>query len=349
MNPTLPEPGDYVIKEVALFRTSVLIVRGADGQMRAFHNVCQHRGNKIVCEAGYGNAPALFCKFHGWTYALDGKLRGVPEIDRFPTLEKSERGLKPFNMQIWKSLIFINPSSNPKKSLREYLGTLGDALEDYPFESMRPLAHHSGTVRANWKVGINAFQEAYHVPTVHALSAPTLFVSRLAHFRFHGPHRAMTLPISSGFKPKPLEILSSQLTSGMSQNAVDPAKAVRFPGTNPFNIPNYSFDINIVFPSSFIDVGEGYFFTYEFWPIEVNRTLFIMKTYATPAKTWGQRIGQELSIIFLREGVSEDLSTLESTQEGLESGALDSMVLSDQEIAIRHQHQVVEQFVRGGS
>ena len=102
----------------------------------------------------------------------------------------------------------------------------------------------------------------------------------------------------------------------MSQNAVDPAKVVRFPGTNPFNIPNYSFDINIVFPSSFIDVGEGYFFTYEFWPIEVNRTLFIMKTYATPAKTWGQRIGQELSIIFLREGVSEDLSTLESTQEG---------------------------------
>ena len=102
-----------------------------------------------------------------------------------------------------------------------------------------------------------------------------------------------------------------------------------------------------MFPSSFIDVGEDYFFTYEFWPIEVNRTLFIMRTYATPAKTWGQRLGQELSIIFLREGVSEDLSTLESTQEGLESGALDSMVLSDQEIAIRHQHHVVEQYVRG--
>jgi phenylpropionate dioxygenase-like ring-hydroxylating dioxygenase large terminal subunit len=343
----IPNPGDYVIKAVALFRTSILIVRGADSRVRAFHNVCQHRGNKIICENGYGNAPALFCKFHGWTYALDGRLRGVPELDRFQTLDKQQRGLKPFSMQIWKGFVFVNASTTPSKTLREYLGTLGDALDDYPFESMRPLAHHSATVRANWKVSINAFQEAYHVPTIHAISAPTLFINRLVHFRFHGPHRAMTLPISADFKPKPLEILSSQLASGMSQNAVDPSKAARFPGTNPHNIANFSFDINVVFPSSFIDVGEGYFFTYEFWPIDVNETLFIMRTYATPAKTWSQRLGQELSIIFLREGVSEDLSTLESTQEGLESGALESMILSDQEIAIRHQHHIVEQYVHG--
>ena len=213
----IPNPGDYLIKDAALFKASILIVRASDGKVRAFHNVCQHRGNKVICENGYGNVPALFCKFHGWTYALDGKLRGVPESDRFHNLNKQERGLKPFSLQIWKGLVFVNASANPAKSLREYLGTLGDALEEYPFESMRPLAHHSGTVRANWKVGINAFQEAYHVPTVHAVSAPTLFVNRLVHFRFHGPHRAMTLPISAGFRPRPLEILSSRLTSGMSR------------------------------------------------------------------------------------------------------------------------------------
>ena len=156
----------------------------------------------------------------------------------------------------------------------------------------------------------------------------------------------MTLPIAPNFSMFPVHVLSSTLTSGMSQNAIDPAKAGRFPGTNPCNVPNFSFDINVVFPSTFIDVGDGYYFTYEFWPISVNETHFIFKSYALPAKSWGQRIGQELSIIFLREGVAEDLSTLETTQEGLESGVMQTMVLSDQEIAIRHQHLVVEQVLK---
>lgn len=342
----IPHPGDFVVKRAAIFNASIVIVRGNDGIVRAFHNVCQHRGNKLVCNDGYGRTQALFCKFHGWAYALDGRLRGVPEQDRFPGLEKKNHGLVPFTMQMWKGFVFVNAQARPKQSLREYLGTLGDALEEYPFERMRPLSHHSATLRTNWKVAINAFQEAYHVPTVHAASARELFVCRLCHFRFHGPHRAMTLPTSPKFQPKPVDILSSQFTSGMLQDAVS-GRAGPFPGTNPCGTPNFSFDINVVFPSSFIDVGEGYYFTYEFWPIKVNETHFIMKLYSLPAERWSQRLGQELSIIFLREGVSEDLSTVEATQEGLESGALRAMVLSDQEIAVRHQHHVVEQALNG--
>ncbi|HVO46507.1 MAG TPA: aromatic ring-hydroxylating dioxygenase subunit alpha [Steroidobacteraceae bacterium] len=341
----LPEPGDFLIKDVPLFHSSVILVRGTDRQIRAFHNACRHRGNKVLCTQGYGSTKALFCRFHGWTYALDGRLRGVPESDRFPGLDKQRLGLEPYTMEMWNGLVFINPARRPAKGLREYLGGLADALDPYPFSSMAPLSHHSATLRTNWKVGTNAFQEAYHVPTVHAVGAPKIFTSRLVAFRFHGPHRSMTLPISPNMSMFPVHVLSSTLTSGMSQNAIDPTRAGHFPGTNPCNVPNFSFDINVVFPGTFIDVGDGYFFTYEFWPIAVDRTHFIFKSYALPARTWGQRIGQELSIIFLREGVAEDLSTLESTQEGLETGALRSMVLSDQEIAIRHQHVVVEKAI----
>lgn len=338
----IPEPGDFLIKEVPLFRSSVVIVRGADRRVRAFYNVCKHRGNKVVCQQGYGHKKALLCRFHGWTYALDGRLRGIPESDRFPGVDRKEHGLQPYTMDLWNGFVFINAAATPSKGLREYLGSLADALEPYPFSSMVPLSHHSATLRTNWKVGVNAFQEAYHVPTVHAVGAPNIFTSRLVHFRFHGPHRSMTLPIAPNFTMFPVHVLSSTLTSGMSQNAVDPTKAGRFPGTNPCNVPNFSFDINIIFPGTFIDVGDGYYFTYEFWPITVNETHFIFKSYALPAQSWGQRIGQELSVIFLREGVAEDLSTLESTQEGLENGVIETMVLSDQEIAIRHQHVVVE-------
>jgi phenylpropionate dioxygenase-like ring-hydroxylating dioxygenase large terminal subunit len=342
----IPQSGDFLVKEVPLFRSSVLIVRGADGQVRAFNNVCSHRGNKVVCQNGYGNTKALFCRFHGWTYSLDGRLRGIPESDRFPGIDKNDHGLGPYSMELWNGFVFINAATSPAKGIREYLGSLAHDLDPYPFSAMVPLSHHSATLRVNWKVAVNAFQEAYHVPTVHAVGAPNIFTSRLVHFRFHGPHRSMTLPIAPNFSMFPVHVLSSTLTSGMSQNAIDPAKAGRFPGTNPCNVPNFSFDINIVFPSTFIDVGDGYYFTYEFWPISVNETHFIFKSYALPAKSWGQRIGQELSIIFLREGVAEDLSTLETTQEGLESGVMQTMVLSDQEIAIRHQHIVVEQVLK---
>lgn len=343
----IPKPGDFVVKHVAIFDASIIIVRGRDGIVRAFHNVCRHRGNKLVCTDGRGHAAAFSCKFHGWAFTLDGRLRGVPEQDRFLGFDKSQHALKPFAMEMWKGFVFVHAQEHPKQSLREYLGTLADPLEAFPFEQMRPLAHYSASLRSNWKVAINAFQEAYHVPTVHAVSARTLFVSRLADFRFHGPHRAMTLPISSDFKPKPVEILSSRFTTGMSQDAVEKSGSGGFPGTNPCGTPNFSFDINIVFPSSFIDVGEGYFFTYEFWPVQVDEVHFVMKLYTLPAQKWSQRIGQELSRIFLREGISEDLSTLESTQEGLRSGALATMVLSDQEIAIRHQYRVIEDILGG--
>lgn len=343
----IPKPGDFMVKDAAIFNASIVIVRGRDGVVRAFHNVCRHRGNKLVCANGQGHAEAFFCKFHGWTFALDGRLRGVPEQDRFPGFDKSQHMLKPFSMQMWKGFVFLHPQAFPRQSLREYLGTLAGPLEAFPFERMRLMASYSGTLRSNWKVAINAFQEAYHVPTVHAVSARTLFVSRLCDFRFHGPHRAMTLPLSPDFKPKPVEILSSRFTTGMSQDAIGKGGNAGFPGTNPCGTPNFSFDINIVFPSSFIDVGEGYYFTYEFWPVQVDEVHFVMKLYTLPAQKWSQRIGQELSRIFLREGISEDLSTLESTQEGLRSGALPDMVLSDQEIAIRHQYRVIEDMLRG--
>ena len=339
----IPTPGDYLVKEVPLFRASVLLVRGQDRRIRAFHNVCKHRGNRLACQEGYGSAKALVCRFHGWSYTLEGQLRGVPEIDRFPGLAKQQHGLSTFTMDIWNGFVFINASGTPAKGLRDYLGNLASVLEPYPFSSMSPLGHYSARLRTNWKTGVNAFQEAYHVPTVHAVGAPDIFASRLLAFRFHGPHRSMTLPIDPNFKMFPVHVLSSKLTSGMSQNAIERERVGSFAGTNPAKVPNFSFDINIVFPTTFIDVGDDYFFTYEFWPESVNQTTFIFKIYAPQARSWGQRIGQELSIIFLREGVSEDLSTLEDTQAGMETGVMKSFVLSDQEIAIRHQHVAVEQ------
>ena len=118
-----------------------------------------------------------------------------------------------------------------------------------------------------------------------------------------------------------------------------------YPGINPQGVPNFGFDINVVFPNTFIDTGEGYYFTYEFWPVAVDEIDFIMKLYMPPAQSWSVRIAQELTIIQLRDVVREDLSTLESTQQGLMSGGIRQIVLSDQELNVRHQHVVVDGIV----
>lgn len=342
----IPNPGDYMIKEIAFLKTSLIIVRGNDRKVRAFHNVCQHRGNKLVCVGEGGKVNSFVCHFHGWSYALDGTLRGVPEIDRFLNFEKSSCDLPQFTLDIWNGWVFIHPQAEPTETLREQLDGFADDLDKYPFGEMPLISSYKARLKTNWKVGVNAFQESYHVPTVHAVIAPTLYTARVNCFRFHGKNRSVSLPTNPGFVPSPVEAFSGSLTGGQSQATMEKKQQKRsYPGINPPGIPNYGFDINVIFPNFFIDTGEGFYFTYEFWPVAVGEIDFVMKLYMPPAESWAERIAQELTIIQLRDVVREDLSTLEHTYAGLASGGIKKIPLSDQELNVRHQHKIVDDLV----
>ncbi len=109
----LREPGCFVTHEI--FEQSVIVVAGRDGEIRAFHNVCQHRGNRLV-EARRGKSPTLTCGYHAWTYALDGCLRGASAYARAsPGFDKSAHGLKPVRVEMFASFVFINldPQAKP--------------------------------------------------------------------------------------------------------------------------------------------------------------------------------------------------------------------------------------------
>jgi hypothetical protein len=117
------------------------------------------------------------------------------------------------------------------------------------------------------------------------------------------------------------------------------------PGVNPTRDPSWSLDLNVLFPNFFVDVSEGTYFTYNMWPLAVDRTLWEVRTYYPQAKTAGQRFSQEYSKVIFRDVIMEDCSTLEQTQSVLASGAKTHFVLQDQEILIRHDHKVHEDFV----
>ena len=133
----LPRNGSYFTKELAVARTSVVIVRGTDGEVRAFHNICRHRGNKLVWndfpkEETSGVCRQFVCKYHGWRYDLDGSLHFVQQEEEFFDLDKADYGLVPVHCDVWAGFIFVNLAKEPEQNLGEFLGPDGHEARGLP-------------------------------------------------------------------------------------------------------------------------------------------------------------------------------------------------------------------------
>src|SRR5881396_792550 len=133
-----------------------VVVRDAEGQVRAFHNMCRHRGNKLVWndfpgEETSGVCRQFTCKYHGWRYGLDGDLTFVQQEPEFFDLDKSQFGLVPVQVDAWEGFVFVNLDKNNTTPLREYLGEFGKGLEGYPFGQMTQAHKYRAEVGSNWK------------------------------------------------------------------------------------------------------------------------------------------------------------------------------------------------------
>lgn len=347
----LAKPGDYFVKDIAVCQTSILVVRDQKGDIRAFHNMCSHRGNKIAWDAR-GSCQLFTCKFHGWSYALDGALKFVPDEQNFFGLQKDELGLTPVACEVWQGFIFINVDPQPQETLTEYLGELGSSLDGYPFtEISATSASWTTEVRANWKLVKDAFQEIYHVGFLHRRSIPDSFTSPAnpyAHaldFRLHPRHGSASVFGNTDVEPSPVASLAFRhgtflIRKDFDMNAL-PA------GVNPLRHKDWTLDLNVIFPCFFVDVSEGSYFTHNFWPIAVDRTIWHSTQYFPRARTVGQRFMQEYGHVLFRDIILEDGRTLEETQRMLDSGAKKEFHLQDEEILVRHSHRVVEQMIAG--
>ena len=151
----------------------MIIVRGLDDEVRAFHNVCRHRGNKILWdhspnETASGTCRQFMCKYHGWRYGLDGKLNFVLQEEEYFDFDKDDFGLVPVHCDVWEGFIFVNLDPGNAQSLRDFLGPMVNGMAGYPFDIMTERYGHSASVNANWKLFLDAFQEYYHAPILHS-------------------------------------------------------------------------------------------------------------------------------------------------------------------------------------
>ncbi len=218
----IPNPGDYLVKEIKICNASILVVRGKDGAIRAFHNVCTHYGNKLAWNER-GSLTAISCKFHGWTFNLEGRLTRVPDEDQFHDLKRNEHNLVPVATDVWEGFIFINLDPKPKETLKAYLGELWDGLSGYPFGKPSPCYEYNGEIKCNWKTCKVAFQEGYHAPFLHARSANRWIsrkenlLSHLPAFKIFEPHDMMSVPANANVQPTPTGALAARLARSMTR------------------------------------------------------------------------------------------------------------------------------------
>ena len=289
------EPGSYFAAQVG--HVPIAVVRGKDGALRGFVNVCRHRGHLVV--SGQGCRETLQCPYHAWTYDLDGSLRRAPRADREPGFDATGLSLLPISVDTWGPFVFA--SADPEaEALEAVLGDLPAIVagSGVDLDAVRFHSHHEWPIEANWKVAIENFLECYHCPTAHPGFSKVVDVS----------------PDSYGLQVHPT--FSSQLgpirESALSGNG----KAAYTPRGDVLQA-QYHF----VFPATTVNVAPGFpNIALERWiPDGTARTVEVTDYFFAPDVPAAEI--EEL-MAWDSQVAEEDTTLVESVQRGLDSGTV---------------------------
>jgi phenylpropionate dioxygenase-like ring-hydroxylating dioxygenase large terminal subunit len=317
---TVQRPGDYFSCEV--LGEPIVVTRGTDKVLRALSNVCRHRAG--VLAVGKGNRKSLQCRYHGWTYTLDGKLFAQPEFEGVKDWNKDEICLPSFKTEPWGPFVFVN--INPQaSSFLEAMGQIPKEVGEAGFniDSMHFLERRDYIVNCNWKVYIDNYLEGYHIPIAH----PGLFREvdyeqyRVETFRYYSQAHA---PIR---KAKEGEIAERDR---------------RFVRTEAESSALYYW----IFPNWMINIYPDNLQMNIIIPLGHDKTLTIFDWYFSDpgtAEGWGS---MQHSISFADQVQKEDIQLCEQVQKGLQSRTYNQGRLSvKRENGVHHFHQLVHEFL----
>ncbi|AEG51450.1 Rieske (2Fe-2S) iron-sulfur domain protein [Sphingobium chlorophenolicum L-1] len=349
----VPEPGSFTVKEFEVRDASVIVMRGKDGVVRAFHNVCPHRGNQVVWEE-QGRQPALVCRYHNWTFSAEGRLRGVPDQGAFPGLDTEKCGLAPIHLEIWEGWLFINLSPAPEIGLDEFLGGMKDYLGGIDYiHADAPIVIRT-RLKCNWKIVADAFAEAYHIPAIHNVSLKPRFADvdnpfgRPLLFRAVGPHGVNSMYGRPDYAPQEDQIVERLAFDPQHRSGEQADKIAAFgkhPAVNPTGARGWSMDVNYIFPNTHLDANPLGFFTHQFWPVGPTETQHEARFYVGKPLTVRERFAIEHRVAHAVDVILEDLSNVERTQKGINSRGTDFMQLSESEALIMHAAQQIARWV----
>jgi len=162
----LTKPGDYVTSEIA--DEPIVVVRGGDDQIRAFFNACRHHAAAVMTEP-QGNCPQMRCPYHGWTYSLEGELKGTPDFTGVSDFDRASNGLIAIATSVWEQWVFVRIDTAGDESIEKWLGAqLTGEFRALDLQSLKWFERRSYTIDCNWKVFVDNYLDGgYHVPHLH--------------------------------------------------------------------------------------------------------------------------------------------------------------------------------------
>lgn len=309
----LRETGDHVIADFA--GLPVVAVRGGDGQIRVFHNVCRHRAGPLAQCDGLA-AKSLRCRYHGWTYTLEGVLRAAPEMGTAPDFDMSRITLPQLAVRVWQGLVFAAVDEANAPAFDAFVEGIDQRLG--PDRHLERYGHHHRIgydVACNWKVYVDNYLEGYHVPHIH----PGL--NKLLDYRTYITQTARWY----SYQFSPLESSEGLYGSG---------DALYY----------------WLWPNTMLNILPGRLQTNRVVPIGVDRCRVEFDFYYTLDETEEAAARRLADHAFSDEVQFEDLTICEDVQRGLSSGSYEPGRLNPlRENALHHFHELLREMYRGAA
>ena len=317
----IPKAGNYLTFDLVGERA--IAVRGKDGRIRCFHNVCRHRGSRVVADRQGHCKSAIVCPFHGWAYNLDGTLRGAPAPRSLPSLDPHTHGLLPLEFEIWQGFIFVRFHKGPQGSVASLLARWEPVFERYDCAKASPLGlHWEVETAANWKAVRDVDNEGYHVPIAH----PALY-------DLYGRNYVDELPggglsrATGRFNPGPGRSWSVRHYRKLRP---PPPKALGDDGDAWVYIGIFPNTVFMLYPEQI-----GY---YQEWPVTIERTVQRGNYYGMADDRREMKLARYLVNRIDRETAREDTQLIVWSSEAMKSTAFPGIILSDLESGVRYYH-----------
>jgi len=313
---TISDPETFFTADVV--GEPVIVVRDKQGTLRAFSNVCRHRAGPIALGSGCKNV--LRCQYHGWTYTLDGRLIGTPDVDGVEFFDRSTMGMVPLRCETWGQFIFVNFDSQAEP-LSLYLGKIPEKASGFQFDGLQFAERRDYFIDCNWKVYIDNYLEGYHIPIAHPGLMKEIDYAqyRTETFRYYSQQFA---PIR-GIKPE------------------EAADRLYAPGTSLQEALYFW-----LFPNLMLNIYPDNIQTNVIVPLSHEKTLTIFEWFFHDVAS--EKVQQRIqrAIAFSEEVQREDVGLCEHVQRGLRSATYDRGRYSvKRENGVHHFHMLLGEFL----
>jgi choline monooxygenase len=313
---TIADPETFFTAEVA--GEPVVVVRDKQGTLRGFSNVCRHRAGPIAQGSGCKNV--LRCGYHGWTYALDGRLIGTPDVEGVEFFDRSMMGMVPLRVETWEQFIFVNfePQAVP---LTEYLGQIPTQSRGFEFAGLEFAERRDYVIDCNWKVYVDNYLEGYHIPIAH----PSL----------------MREIDYSQYRTETFRYYSQQFAPIRAMQREDSGDRLYKPGSGKQDALYFW-----IFPNLMVNIYPDNVSTNLIVPLSPDKTLTIFEWFFHDAKSPKLQERVKSAVEFSDQVQHEDIGLCESVQRGLRSATYDRGRYSvRRENGVHHFHMLLREFL----